>query len=65
MGFRRFIKTCEKYQFTYALSTYGGLTLVLRPRNTFENITLKQDFGDYRKLFKKAISEMKSYRKIH
>lgn len=63
MSFRRFIKACRKYKFNYALSTHCEMTLILRPFNTFNNITIKQNDNNYRKLFKKAITEMKKYRK--
>lgn len=57
-----FIKACKKYAFTYALSTCGGLTLILRPYDTFENINIEEKFCDYNKVFIKAIKEMKKYR---
>ena len=59
-----FIRACRKYKFAFALSTYGGFTLTLRPNNTFENISI--DFGynrNFNKLFMTAIKEMKLYRK--
>lgn len=63
MLFFRFARACVKYKFTFALSTYNGLTLILRPHNTFDNINIKEiDFNFYR-LFSKAIKEMKKYRK--
>lgn len=59
-----FIRACRKYKFTYAISTYGGLTIVLRPNNTFKNIEIEQKFyRNYNKLFLQAIKEMKKYRK--
>lgn len=60
-----FIKACEKYGFSYALSSYNGLSLVLRPSGTFENIEVKQGFYEYNyfKLFGNAIRTMKDYRK--
>lgn len=63
--FFRFIRACKKYKFTFALSTYGGLTLVLRPNDTFENIKFDEGYcyNGYHRLFKKAIKEMKEYRK--
>lgn len=63
MGFRRFVKACRKYKFNYALSTHCEMTLILRPQNTFCNITLKQEDRNYKKLFKRAIAEMKLYGK--
>ena len=65
MMFYIFIKACEKYGFSYALSSYNGLSLVLRPAGTFENIEAKQGFYEcnYFKLFWKAIMAMKDYRK--
>lgn len=66
MIFFRFIKACDKYKFTFALSTYNGLTLILRPNNTFENIEIKEryhNFYSFQKMFLKAIKEMRKYRK--
>lgn len=65
MKFSRFVKACRKYQFTFAMSTYGGLTLVLRPMNTFENITLSEDYLNYSKILKRGIKKMKHYREKH
>ena len=64
MMFFIFIKACKKYEFAYALSTYGGLVLILRPYNTFENIEIKQEYYkcNYFKLFLTAIKKMKAYR---
>ena len=61
MIFFRFVLACRRYRFTYALSTYGGITLILRPNNTFENIKIEGDYS-YHRLFGKAIVEMKKYR---
>ena len=37
----------------------------LKPKNTFESITIERDYFDYNfnKLFLKAIKEMKKYRR--
>lgn len=64
--FLKFINACYVYRFTFALSTYNGLTLILRPNNTFENIEIKETFYNnftFYKVFSKAIKEMKKYRK--
>lgn len=61
--FSIFVKVCKKYEFTFALSTYNNLTMILRPNNTFENIDVDLDCYNYNKLFLKAISIMKQYRK--
>lgn len=61
--FFKFVRACRKYRFTFALSTYGGLTLILRPNNTFENIEIKEECIDYMSMFPKAIRVMKKYRK--
>lgn len=65
MMFLYFVKACKKYKFTYILSSYHGLILILRPNNTFDNIEIEQEFYDYSyfKLFSKAIKVMKAYRK--
>lgn len=47
--------------FTFILSTYSGLELVLRPINTFDNIKIKVDHRNYKKLFKQAIKKMNEY----
>lgn len=61
MIFFRFVLACRRYEFKYALSTYCGITLILRPNNSFENIKIEWKYSYY-KLFKKAIVEMKKYR---
>lgn len=61
--FSIFIKACKKYEFTFALSTYNNLTMILRPNNTFENIDINICCHNYNKLFLKAIKAMKEYRK--
>lgn len=63
MLFWRFVRACRKYNFTYVLSTYGSMELILRPNDTFENHTIHVDPGMYQELFTMAISEMKRYRK--
>lgn len=65
MGFWRFERACYKYQFSFVLSTYCGLTLMLRPHNTFENINLSEPTYQYSKLFNKAVKTMKEYRDTH
>jgi hypothetical protein len=60
-----FIKACKKYNFDFSLGTYGELTIVLKPKNTFENIEVKQKYyynRDFNQLFIKAIRAMKRYR---
>lgn len=59
--FLRFVKKCKKYKFNFAINTSVGLTLILRPINTFESIRINEN--SYWKLFLKAIREMKKYRK--
>lgn len=61
--FFRFIRACRRYKFTFALSTYGGLTLILRPNDTFENYEIKEECADFMSMFSKAIRIMKKYRK--
>lgn len=60
-----FVRACRKYGFTYALGSYHGFLLILRPNNTFENIEIRQEYYrcNYFKLFLDAIREMKAYRK--
>ena len=63
-----FIKLCNKYRFTYTMTTYGcnnELTLILRPFNIFDNIEIKEklyELDTYFKVFVRAIKEMKKYR---
>lgn len=59
-----FLRACKKYYFDFSLNTTSGLTLTLRPKNTFGNIEIKQEYykKNYNKLFFKAIKEMKNYR---
>ena len=62
--FLKFVRACRKYRFTFALSTYGGLSLILRPKDTFENIVLRDDrYCNYSKIFNDGISKMKEYRR--
>lgn len=63
MIFFRFIRACKKHRFTFVLSTYGGLSLILRPNDTFENIKLEERYLDYYKILLKGIKEIKKYRK--
>lgn len=55
-----FIRMCRKYGFTYVLNTYQEMSMILRPNDTFDNITIKTDRG-YVDLFKRAIFLMKDY----
>lgn len=63
MIFFRFVRACRKYKFTFILNTYGGLSLILRPNDTFENIKLEERYIDYYKILLNGIKEMKKYRK--
>lgn len=65
MSFKKFIKACRKYKFSYVLNTYCNMTLMIRPHNTFVNINLENKDWNYRKLFKDAVKEMKLYRQKH
>lgn len=65
MTFNRFVRVCEKYKFTFSLTSYFGLKLVIRPYHTYKNIEITEKHSNYRKLFKRAIKEMKEYRKIN
>lgn len=61
--FNIFIKACKKYGFTYVLTSYNGLSLELRPNNTFKRIEIKQEYNrNYSKLFMAGIKKMKLYR---
>lgn len=62
MMYNIFLKMCRKYRFTFALSTYGSLSLILRPNDTFKNIQLGEEYHKHNKLFFRAIKEMKKYR---
>lgn len=64
MSFWLFINACNKYGFTFSLSTHGQTAIMLRPNNTFENLYINQDCYNrgFGKLFSKAIKEMKRYR---
>lgn len=62
----KFYNACKKYQFTFVLSTYCGLSLILRPVDTYENIELKEKYyWNEHKFYKNAIDAMKEYRKTH
>lgn len=61
--FKKFIRACRKYKFMFILSNYCELSLILRPINTFESVELKERYCCYRVIFKRAIKEMKNYRK--
>lgn len=61
--FFRFVRACKKYNFTFVLSTYGGISLILRPNNTFENIELKEYCYNLNKILLEGIKVMKKYRK--
>ena len=66
MWLLRFYKACDKYDFTFVLNTYCGLSLILRPNDTYENIELKEKYyWNDNELYKKAIKAMKEYRKTH
>ena len=60
-----FIKACDKYNFDFSFGTCGKPSMSLKPKNTFESITIERDYFDYNfnKLFLKAIKEMKKYRR--
>lgn len=61
-----FIKACKKYKFDFTLSTYGKTSMMIRPKNTIENIDISQGYYhgyESNKLFLMAIKEMKRYRK--
>lgn len=60
--FSLFIMACYMYKFSFVLSTYGGLNLILRPDKTFKNIEIEERDYCYNRLFKKAIKEMREYR---
>ena len=47
--------------FTFVLNTCGGLELILKPVNAFDNIKIRSNHYNYRRLFKQAINEMKKY----
>lgn len=61
--FFRFERACKKYGFTFVLSTYGKVSLILRPINTFKNIELEEDYYDIRRILSRGIKTMKEYRK--
>ena len=64
MSFWLFVNACNKYSFTFSISTHGQISIMLRPNNTFENLYINQDCYNrgFSKLFLKAIKEMKRYR---
>lgn len=67
MMFYKFIRACAIYKFYFVFKTYNERQLLLRPENSFDNIIIpfyRKDFM-YRKLFKRAIIEMKDYRLRH
>ena len=61
MWFLRFIKACRKYYFTFTLSTYCGLELLVRHSSELHNIKINVDCNNYNKLFREAIKVMKEY----
>lgn len=63
MVYFRFVRACAKYKFTFVLDAHHEISLILRPRNTFENIKISENSYCFRKLFNGAIKEMKKYRK--
>lgn len=65
MIFWFFVMACEKYKFTFTISTHGMLTSILIPNDRFITIRINQGLKsrEFNKLFIKAIKEMKRYRK--
>lgn len=63
MIFSKFIRVCKRYKFSFVLSTYGELSLILRPNNTFENIKIEEEYFDLRKILLMGIKAMKEYRR--
>ena len=61
--FYRFERACKKYGFDFVLSTYGKVTLMLRPIDTFKNFNFEGNYYDLRKILSKGIKTMKEYRK--
>lgn len=62
MMYNVFLKMCKKYRFTFALNTYGSLSLTLHPNDSFKKIYLNEKYYKHNKLFFRAIKEMKQYR---
>ena len=60
-----FIKACEKYGFYFSINSNSVQAMSLRPKNTFESITVERDRFDYNfnNLLLKGIKTMKMYRK--
>lgn len=60
-----FVRACEKYEFDFSVNSSSIQAMSLRPKNTFESITVERDYFDwnFNKLFIKAIKIMKRYRK--
>lgn len=58
-----FVRACKKYNFTFVLSTYNGISLILRPNNTFENINIEEYCYNLNKILLEGIKVMKKYRK--
>lgn len=65
MIFNRFKRACNKYGFTFVLSTYGSVSLVLRPNNTFTNFHLSNENNNLNQLLLAGIEKMRVYRKFH
>ena len=63
MLFWLFLKKCRKYKFCYSLNNVNGLTIMLKPHYSFENIEVHD--CNYKHLFIKAIKEMKKYYRTH
>lgn len=65
MMFYIFVRACEKYNFDFSVNSNSIQAMSLRPKNTFEGITVERDYFDwnFNKLFIKAIKIMKRYRK--
>lgn len=60
-----FIKACKKYKFTFSFLTHGKLILTLYPNNSFDVISIRYDYNNfkYNRMFLEAIKKMRDYRK--
>ena len=64
MTFRRFIKACEIYEFSFILNACGTKAIILKPSGSFDDIEIKKEYNEnFNKLFVKSIKMMKMYRK--
>lgn len=63
--FSIFIKACNKYNFSFCLTTHGRISIMLIPNDAFVKLYINQEYYscNFNKLFFKAIKEMKLYRK--